>query len=81
MFPVFIPREQSFPKMGYTLGRTCSGGSNSFLHEMTPVFTCMGDNNDNDRVASLENKPIHLKKCFSFSRVSLNILITVFPRI
>ena len=34
-------------------------GANSFLYEMTSIY--MGCNNENDRVASPENVPIHLK--------------------
>ena len=37
-------------------------GANSFLYEMTPI--CIGGNNENDRVASPESVPIHLKENF-----------------
>ena len=33
-------------------------GANSYLYVMTPIY--MGGNNENDRVASLENVPITL---------------------
>ena len=32
-------------------------GTNSFLYEMTPIY--VGDNNENDRVASPESVHIH----------------------
>ena len=43
------------------MGSTCKGiGANSFLYEKNPIIYMEG-NNENDRVASPESVPMHLK--------------------